>query len=208
MAIFVCAVLISASAQTNLSRAPSQPINQIDSPVAQPKPVEPCANITQQEYERALTKWRARGVLEYEVTVDSPSMGVGGRFRLHVLVENGQDTLVGITDLNIVEPESLALETLAPYELDFYRERTVEGMFREVGKLFTGELTDPAGEYEECFNVEFDRALGYPSLVRSGHSPIGGGPPATDCCINYEVLNLRIVRSGLPGMPKSGNPGA
>jgi hypothetical protein len=197
--IVIGLALASVSEQTDSLRT-------LSVPVAQPAPVEPCTNVTQAEYERALAKWRAREVLEYELTVDSPAMGVGGRFRLHVLVENGHAMLVGITDQNPDEPVTLDLDTLSLDDLNFYRERTVEEMLRQIGKLFTGELLDPTSLYEECYNVEFEPTLGYPSLVRSGLSQRRGGPPVRDCCINYEVLNLRILRSGLPGMPKSGNP--
>jgi hypothetical protein len=165
-------------------------------------------NITEEEYETALAKWRARGVEEYEITiVDATRMGGGGRFSLHIRVENGEPILVSYTDLNGEQPQSIPLDTLDADDLAFLRERSVEGSFALIGGVFRQTFSDTGNVIHE-YKIKFDKELGYPSGVHSRLLSREGGLMPTECCIHYDVISVKILKSDTPGMPRSGNPGS
>lgn len=165
-------------------------------------------NITEEEYENALAKWRARGIEEYEITlIDATRMGGGGRFSLRVRVENGEPILVSYTDLNGEQPQSIPLDTLDADDLDFLRERSVEGSFGLIGAVFKQTFSDTGNVIHE-YRIKFDKELGYPSGVHWRLLLRDGGLMPTECCIHYDVISVKILKSDTPGMPRSGNPGS
>jgi hypothetical protein len=164
-------------------------------------------NITEAEYENALSRWRARGIEEYEITLaDSTRMAGGGKLRLRVRVENGEPILVSYADLNGEQPKAVPLDVLDAKELAFLRERSVEGMFGLIGEVFRGTYSDTGNVVNE-YKIEFDKELGYPSRVHSRILLREGGITVTECCIYYDVIGVKILKSHTPGMPRSGNPG-
>ncbi|MGI8588648.1 MAG: hypothetical protein ACR2M0_13325 [Chloroflexia bacterium] len=172
-------------------------------PEAQFTPIE-LTNITQAEYEQALAKWRARGVSEYEITlIDATRLDIGGKLRLRIKVENGEPRVVSYTDLNQGRSQVIPLDTLSADKRDYLPELSVERMFRLLGKLFTGEWANSYA-YSAHYEVGFDPALGYPTYVHSWI--VEKGYRIYDAGIGFEVLSVHILKSNVPGMPKTGNP--
>jgi hypothetical protein len=172
-----------------------------------PKPDETVINFTQQEYENAVARWHAQNVLEYEITlIDSSRMVVGGKMRLRIRVDGGEPRLVEYARLSQDQPEIIPLDTLSTDDLEYLRGLSVEAMFDLLGRVFDGGLTAPSGPIFE-YDVAFEPSLGYPTHVYSRIFSREGGLSPTECCLSYEVLDLKIIRGITPGMPKSGNPG-
>jgi hypothetical protein len=164
-------------------------------------------NITEEEYENALARWRARGIEEYEITlIDATRMGGGGRLSLHIRVENGEPILVSYTDLNGEQPRAISLDTLDAGDLAFLRERSVEGSFSLIGGVFS-ETYSGSGNVISEYRIAFDKELGYASRVHSRLLLREGGIMPTECCIHYDVISVKVLKSNTPGMPRAGNPG-
>ncbi|MDQ5823279.1 MAG: hypothetical protein M3441_03595 [Chloroflexota bacterium] len=177
-----------------------------DDPVPQPEPVNPNVvfNVTQEEHENALARWRSHGVVEYELTViDASYMTMGGKAQLHFKVEQGAPTLVSYTDLGGEQPRLIPLATLSSEEMEFWRIRSVEGMLEFIGVLLTEEPAY-ARLYGNDFDIAFHPTLGY-TLYLDAYAVLPQGGRATDCCLHYQVLDLRIIKhTTTPGMPDTG----
>ncbi len=175
-------------------------------PVPQSTPAKPSIdiNVSQEEYQDALARWRAQDVVEYQITlVDSTYMAIGGEARLHFKVEQGHSSLISYTNLSGDQPEIFPVATLSSDELEFWQSRSVEGMFQLIGLVFRGESSS-SQVYGDDYDVAFHPTLGYPLHVHSRVLPAHGLSP-TECCIYYEVLHLKIIRyKDTPGMPKTG----
>jgi hypothetical protein len=202
--VLLLACLYSGDKQTGVARSvPKQPGDSFSSQSESALVI----NITETEYENALARWRARSIEEYEITLaDSTRMAGGGRLRLRIRVDNGEPILVSYTDLNGEQPKAIPVETLDAEELAFLRERSVEGMFGLIGEVFTGTYSDTGNVVNE-YEIEFDNELGYASRVHSRVLLREGGITVTECCIYYDVIGVKILRTNTPGMPRSGNPG-
>lgn len=162
-------------------------------------------NFTQQDYESAANKWYSRGVLEYEITVfDSTNMGSGGKMVLQFKVENGEPKLLKYVDLNFAQPQVVPLGTLSKDFSGYLHELSVEKMLHHLGTLFGNGSAINLGQTLQ-YMVDFDPVLGFPVKIRS--RVLEGDLPVTDCCIYYDILDLRVLKSTSPGMPKTGNPG-
>jgi hypothetical protein len=163
-------------------------------------------NVTQQDYQDALTKWRAQGIREYEITlIDSTAMGKGGKLRLRIRVEGTGPRVMSYTDLNSYQPQVIPLESLGADDLAHLRDLSVEAMFSLIRDLFNGKRTNPTDPVSE-YDIAFDATLGYPIHVYSRIVSRDGNLSPTECCISYEVVSLTIFESTTPGMPKSGHP--
>jgi len=198
---------IEPSANRTLPETPTELLVRIPpstTPVPHLTPIE-LTNITQTEYEQALAKWRARKVSEYEITlIDATRMDIGGKLRLRIKVESGEPRVVSYTDLNQERSQVVPLDTLSADEQDYLPQLSVERMFRLLGKLFTGEWANSYA-YAARYEVGFDSVLGYPTYVHSWITE--QGLPINNGGIGFEVLSVQILKSNVPGMPKTGNPG-
>jgi len=175
------------------------------SPTPQLQSVAPDTNISQAEFEQALLRWQAHCVSEYVITVDAEAGPASpGKVRLHIKIQNGKPQVVGYTNLNGEQPQVIPLDTLSSYDRDFLQSLSVERLFQLAGEAFASEARVPAG-YNIYYNIAFDPILGYPTLVA-----IAGSYNRVlihDGASGYEVLDLQILKSSAPGMPKTGHPG-
>lgn len=175
------------------------------SPTAQLPSVASDTNITQAEFEQALLKWQAHRVSEYVIIVDAEAGPASpGKVRLHIKIQNGEPQIVGYTNLNGDQPQVIPMDKLSSYDRDFLQELSVERLFQLAGSVFTNAARVPAG-YNIYYNITFDPTLGYPTLVAT--AGFYNRVLIPDTASGYEVLNLQILKSNAPGMPKTGHPG-
>ena len=162
----------------------------------------PTVNITRQQYEEALARWHAQGVLEYEVEVDYLALSpIDGTWQLKVRVVEGKPELISYlrerVDIHYVtcgkSPNSLCEELQS--------RATVEGLFDWGVRDWLDALNSNSAHGEFGIVVAFHSTLGYVTSfeLRTGCC---GGKPAT-----ISVKSLKFVKSSAPGMPRTGNPG-
>jgi hypothetical protein len=170
-------------------------------PTATPQPGRIDFNITQADYEQALAKWRSYGITEYEITIDDASgMVMVGKVRLRIKIVDGKPYIINYTDLNGTRPEKIDVD-------DYTREQlsslTVERQFDLIGTRLNNKISLSPGVGVH-YTIRFDPFFGYPDQV----DVIGtfNGLIRNDGVSIYEVLSLRILKSNLPGMPKTGHP--
>jgi hypothetical protein len=156
----------------------------------------PKVNITLEDYERALNKWKAQNIQEYEITVDINAF-MGGTRSLRV-----SDEARKITILRPPEPE----RTPEPRYFEYSREDTVEGMFEEIravlddAQIFHTPAMSGSGRFYMAYRVEFHPELGYPTLFE--------GRPVTepdayvfDADFEKRVTEFKILKIGTPAAP-------
>src|SRR6266487_1619249 len=84
-ALYSCGSQTTKGSQTKTVQAFQEPTVSSGNPTPFPAPVSLSTNITRLDYETALYKWRARRVLEYELTVsDLSRMDMGGDLTLRI----------------------------------------------------------------------------------------------------------------------------
>ncbi|MDQ5825178.1 MAG: DUF6174 domain-containing protein [Chloroflexota bacterium] len=163
----------------------------------------PTINITRNDYEAALAKWRVQQIYEYEVNVEHVAM-MGFRGRIHV---TGDHVEVLPTIIN-GEPRIPAGKARAG-------DYTVEALFDQVDIILTQGLCPATGEwaFPVAYDVAFHPDMGYPTHIeRRGYTPPEWGqdgrfstaPAHSSYWIT--VSNLQVIRTGVPGMPGSGHP--
>jgi hypothetical protein len=180
---------------------------------------KPYLNITRQQYEDALARWRSQGISRYRIAVSFNAFSPwAGSWVLTVNSANGADQVV---DSQRTETTGKGAGT--PPSPEFLSALTVEGLFGRVEQLLNdapaaGPTTpgDPFGLYHE---VTFDAAMGYPTRIES-HPNVAEAIADADSV--YVVNNLEVLQQGtgsgtgtgtgtatpsIPGMPTTGNPG-
>ncbi|HKP52757.1 MAG TPA: DUF6174 domain-containing protein [Chloroflexia bacterium] len=153
----------------------------------------PRVNITLEDYERALNKWKAQGIQEYEITVDTFAF-LGGTSSLRV-----SDEARKITILRPPEPEW----TPEPDILDYVRADTVEGMFEEIkavlddAQIFHTPAMGGSGRFYMAYRVEFHPELGYPTRFE-GRPVTEPGAYVFDADFAKRVTEFKVLKRGTP----------
>jgi hypothetical protein len=115
-------------------------------------------NVSRQEFQAALARWRALGVEEYEITVYAHAFIDGGSRTIHV--GSHGESLIS-TDPPLNSPED-------PREVAYVRSDTVEGMFEDIRAILDGQIRSDPTYYTRvspsmAFTVKFDPQMGYPA---------------------------------------------
>lgn len=149
-------------------------------------------NITRQQYEEALAKWRAQSITEYEIVVDYYVFNrqYMGEWTLHVETSGSETHVISASRGGEKEPNS---------KVDFL---TVEDMFREVeDKLdYVPDVSpywDALAKSNLYWEVSFDPRLGYPSLRWAQQPDVH----ISDIEGNKYVKGVRIIKQNPPGWP-------
>jgi len=149
-------------------------------------------NVTRQDYDAALNKWRSQGVREYEIVVDYGADScsfdplVCGTWHLHV---NGDKiNILGYSFNGITEPNA------KPSDL---KSLTIDGLFDEVDKtLDNGPFILGPFPIDHVFS--FDTTLGYPTKIEQIQRQPKSGYVSTDTMPagwTKEVRSLKIISS-------------
>jgi hypothetical protein len=159
-------------------------------------------NITQAQYDEALAKWRAAAISEYEMVVEYQAFSFyAGTFTLRV--KGGE-----VVEVISFERGGRSTGTPLPNPTDL-KFLTVETAFARVGEALATKPWDTNGSESKIpldYKVEFDPALGYPSLlqVTALPNPISGAQIA-DADSTIRVLSVKKAGSVvIPGMPRTG----
>lgn len=152
----------------------------------------PPINITKDQYESALAKWKSHNIEAYEIWSETRAyMGGGRRLRVSNYGE----------DVELIMP--WRNDTPTAEDLEYYKEYSVEGMFKTVEAMLDKEFIMESGTMSAsgCFymayTVEFDQQLGYPSRL--------AGVPVTcpHAMVNHadfdtKVTTFKILKQGAP----------
>lgn len=167
----------------------------------------PGVNITRQQYDEASAKWKAQGAENYQIVVNDLFFGSwSGKWKLLVHVTGGKSKVLQYQYLSEEnEPQPLP-DVPAKYEKDFRNyisSLTVENMLGYIDdNLKEAEISSPDGSACSHFAyVEFNESYGYPTVYKSGLVAAFDGQDF------MEIESVTILRSALPGMPGTGNPG-
>jgi hypothetical protein len=159
-------------------------------------------NITQAQYDEALAKWRAAAISEYEIVVEYQAFSFyAGTFTL--LVEGGE-----VVEVISFERGGRGAGTPLPNPADL-KFLTIETAFARVGEALATKPWDINGSESKIpldYMVEFDPALGYPSLlqVTALPNPISN-LQISDADSSTRVLSVKKAGSVvIPGMPRTG----
>ena len=174
--LLLCLAVLQSAPELTLHKTFAVSAQATTTSIAQPTPSLPQVNIARHEYDNALARWRARGVLEYEMTlVDSTYMGMGGNIRLRFWVKSGDAKLTSYTDLNGDQPRVIPLSTLSADDVDYLNSLSIESRFNLIESVFTGKIVNTP-DYASYFDIAFDPILGYPTNIHSGSPPATRGP--------------------------------
>jgi len=150
----------------------------------------PVINITRQQYNEALAKWRAAGIEEYQMVADTKAF-LGGT--LTVRYNNSTGTLLskGTNGRPFATPE--------PEYADYARKDTIEGMFEDIDEILQGSTVlhtaamMSSGEWYMAYRVEFDPELGYPKRV-SGRPITSGDAAVYDADFEITITEFQILK--------------
>jgi hypothetical protein len=162
-------------------------------------------NITRAQFEEARAKWQAGGVQEYEIIVYFEAM-IGGSWKLRVRNEGSKPIITRVRWVNEDGTEELSPYKLTPDYVRYLTSFTVESTFAKV-ELVLNEDSPRNADRSFYYEVKFDPRWGYVTYLLSAELPRDNHPPPTDSATLLTVKGLRIIKSNMPGMPKSGNPG-
>ena|SRR5437899_3295558 len=150
-------------------------------------------NITRDDYNAALQKWRSRGIEEYEMVVRFSTKGCGldplvcGICKLDI---SGDD--IRILEYSWVDGPRAPLA--GPSDLEFL---TVDSLFREVDETLAHGPFNHDG-FPLDYTIKFDPTLGYPTEIeRQGRQGRNRGisSEAWHLGIYKEVQSLEVIRS-------------
>jgi hypothetical protein len=152
----------------------------------------PPINITKDQYESALAKWKSLNIEAYEIWSDTRAF-LGGSHSLRVS-NYGKDVELIIPWRN---------GTPTTDDLEYLKRYSVEGMFKTVEAMLSEDFVTESGAMSAsgCFymayTVEFDPQLGYPSRL--------AGVPVTcpdamvdDADFDTKVTTFKILKQGAP----------
>jgi hypothetical protein len=156
----------------------------------------PSINITRADYEAALNKWKAQGVLEYEITTQEISLrstnGYPETFRV-----NGDDVTIlqTILDSNPT-PLTVHKSDLLPLE------NTVEGLFAHVDSAFDDAARRTSIDSQTIYEIQFDPTFGYVTSYFTDCHERGTSSAdtsrrhcPTDTYARIEVIQFKVLRS-------------
>lgn len=192
----------SPSCGDPLSRTPSASFGSQPGSIAVVRTYTPTINITRSDYEAALAKWNHLQVYEYEVDVENGAL-LGFFGTLHVTGDHVEATTPG-------HDGKPAIPVGIPEDY------TVANLFHQLGLILTHGLCPSTGiwAFPVNYTVTFDSDKGYPTLIdRDAHQPPEwlqeGRYSSAPAHSSYSITlrNLKVIRTGVPGMPRSGHPG-
>jgi hypothetical protein len=187
----------------------TMPVPQEPTPAAaEPTPVlQPYANITKEQYEEAIAKWRTSGVLRYRIRLNYGAFSLfGGSWTLTVNSSAGRPV---VEEYAAEQGGRNAGATPTPEDLHNF---TIEGLFERVGEIITNappggptSIPESGGDLSMYYLVTFDPTLGYPTVIEQ-HPNTGPEPQIADADIVYRVESLEVLEPAIPGMPTTGEP--
>lgn len=142
----------------------------------------PYINVTRQQYDAALAKWRAQGITEYEIVVDYYAFNrqLMGKWTLHVQTDGTTPHVISASRWGEKNPE---------IDVDFL---TVEDMFSVVE-----DRLNYISDTNLYWNVSFHPTLGYPSFSWQQQPDVH----ITDIQGSKHVEGVRIIKQNPPGGP-------
>jgi hypothetical protein len=152
----------------------------------------PPINISRNEYEQALAKWKAQKIEEYEITTDTMALAGGAR-TLHVSDHGNK--------IEQLYPKLLSASASTPEDFEYLKKDTVEGMFAQVNHMlsesnaFNAVASYFTRDFYMAYQVTFDMDLGYPQAV-SGWPITKTDYYISDAGWATRVTNLKIIRQG------------
>ena len=200
---FLCMVALTAC-NTGVPTTPTQPTKPsathtppiVVTPIPQASPTsDPDAeiNITRNDYDDALAKWRAADVREYEIVANYIFVyaEMSGDWRLRVRDGKIVEIYRGDVRVFIDDGDSIPNPEANPSNLAFL---TVEAQFETIQKI----LDDPAsrglvlgGErYEVQYRIKFNDTLGYPEMYAVYPLYITDNERVT------RIKSLRVIEQG------------
>jgi hypothetical protein len=155
----------------------------VDLPQANPARI----NIARSDYEKALAKWRAQKIVEYEIAAEIIAP-IGGTFTLRVSDYGNK--------VEQLAPVARPASDLTAEEMEYVKRDTVEGLFAqieaglaEVDASKTGAISR-AGNYYTEYQVSFDPILGYPQHMSSRN------PDWAHSDYDLTLTSLKIIKQG------------
>lgn len=171
-------------------------------PLASEEPYPPPrAEFTRAEYEAALAKWRSQRTTRYEMLIHQGAFRYPeGSWRLTVQVDGVREVVtafesVGLYEVPVTDIRDLDELTIA--SLFTFIDQALQEVEKAGG---VGHRSITPYVYEATFHPE----LGYP-VSYSGEPSV----PYPDASFSIKVESVTIQqRDVLPGMPRTGHPGA
>jgi len=150
-------------------------------------------NITRDEYNAALNKWRSQNITEYEMTTSFSAKGCA----LDKMVCGTWKLRVSGDKINILEyswMDGPTTPTAGPSDLDFL---TVDSLFREIdATLADGPFAKDGFPLD--YTIRFDPTLGYPIEIsrqgRQGRNSLLSSE-VWHLGIDKEIRSLKMIRS-------------
>ena len=161
--------------------------------------------LSRDSYEKALAKWKAQNIEEYELTTSrNPIAPTEETLRVSdrgntVLVQNTSYIGIGTPDPGFVTP-------FPTPGADYYKEYTVEGIFAEIANALYGDpnrstpTATPVPQTHREYKVVYDDKLGYPLYF----SNILVADPGSDLVFwdfdasSSTVRRFRVLNQGSP----------
>jgi hypothetical protein len=159
-------------------------------------------NITRDNYQAALVKWRSQGIEEYEMDLDmaTPKGGRAGCLGCgtYTLKVHGKD----VTLLNYVSPTVGYASPAGQDELS--QSYIIDGLFADVDRMVTaGPMR--CDRFPETlifdYTIRFDPQLGYPTFIGETSRDTEGHPMSTLECgggILTEVRSFKVIKRSAP----------
>jgi len=193
---------IASQVETSTSIASPKPVS---TPTLQGCPTvtyispPPGLNITRNEYDEALAKWRSQAVQEYEIITEDLHFGsLAGTWKLMVRVTGGEPQVISFKYLDGV---SASPEHMTDHDVNYLTSLTVESIFDDLDSGLRSVETNDKRACQAFYQVSFHPTLGYPTSFYYGLVNV------FDASSRITVQSLRVLRRFTPGMPSTGNPG-
>lgn len=155
----------------------------------------PPINISGEQYDASLARWRSQGIEQYEITVDLVSR-LGHKTTLRASEHGGA--------IEILSPSGVA--TPEPEFMDLYKEDTIEGMFEEINLMLEGKsIIHTSGMYSTgpfymAYQIRFDPTFGYPSSIEA--QPVTKpGVHVYDTDWKKTVTSFKVLKRSTPAAP-------
>lgn len=133
----------------------------LQNPHSTPSPV--FTESVQEQYTKALARWRGRNIKSYQITVEVFSSRLSPPCQMRAVLTVRNDELAAITNLQTPVPvEAPDGRLLDNPECNDYQQYLVANQFALLNKLLRGEIT------EKPYAVKFDASYGYISHLSFG----------------------------------------
>ncbi|MFL5731785.1 MAG: hypothetical protein ACJ78Q_01180 [Chloroflexia bacterium] len=161
----------------------------------------PRINISRSDYERALAKWKAQKIEEYEISTYLDAFP-GRTSNLHVndYGNNVEEAITNTSPLPEMSEEDRRYRESEEYANSLKRD-TVEGLFARIDALLKNRDAIEsaawmgAGHFYMQYTVGFDLGLGYPNHI-TGRPITDPGSYVNDADWDETVTNLKIIKQG------------